>query len=174
VDAPLGVVSTADGSIYHIVGRGVEMRVFTDKVELTPKGVFGLVNRGLKGTKTIPFASITAIQHKRAGFMVGYLQFSLKGGQESKGGVTAALQDENTFTYAGFGDNDIVDQIKQFIEQRMGAQPVSLSPQMSAAVHSSATFDDIVGQIERIAALKERGVLTEEEFTAKKKQLLGL
>src|SRR5688500_9311454 len=92
-------VSTPDaasvaGCRYHMVGRGVEMRVFNDKVELTPKGVVGVLNRGLKSTKTITFVSITAIQHKRAGFTVGYLQFSLHGGLESKGGVTAAVKDE--------------------------------------------------------------------------------
>jgi len=167
-------VAGGDGCIYHMVGRGVEMHVFSDKVELTPKGVVGVVSRGLKGTKTIPFVSITAIQHKRAGFAVGYLQFSLLGGQESKRGVTAAVSDENTFAYANKADDDLVHQIKMFIEQRMGPQRASPPAQLSSPAASPPTFDDIVAQIERFAELKERGLLTAEEFAAKKKQLLGL
>jgi hypothetical protein len=33
---------------------------------------------------------------------------------------------------------------------------------------------DYVQELERLAALKSRGVITEDEFQAKKKQLLGL
>lgn len=34
--------------------------------------------------------------------------------------------------------------------------------------------DDLIAQLEKLAELKDRGILTEEEFTAKKKQLLGI
>lgn len=33
---------------------------------------------------------------------------------------------------------------------------------------------DVADQIVKLAALKEQGILTEEEFSAKKKQLLGI
>ncbi|MBE7413373.1 MAG: SHOCT domain-containing protein [Leptospiraceae bacterium] len=38
----------------------------------------------------------------------------------------------------------------------------------------SDSTDNIASQIEKLASLKERGILTEEEFTQKKKQLLGI
>ena len=43
--------------------QGVQdlLEVFGDKVQLTPKGVLGFLNKGLKGTKTIPFTSIQAL-----------------------------------------------------------------------------------------------------------------
>ena len=34
--------------------------------------------------------------------------------------------------------------------------------------------DDVVSQLERLAALKEQGILTEEEFAAQKAKLLGI
>lgn len=34
--------------------------------------------------------------------------------------------------------------------------------------------DDVATQIEKLSELRERGILTEEEFAAKKKQLLGI
>lgn len=39
---------------------------------------------------------------------------------------------------------------------------------------SASTADDIASQIERLAALMEKGLLTQEEFQKKKTQLLGL
>ncbi|EFC47240.1 predicted protein [Naegleria gruberi] len=39
---------------------------------------------------------------------------------------------------------------------------------------TSNNTEDALTQIEKLAALKEKGILTEEEFVAKKKQLLGL
>ena len=34
--------------------------------------------------------------------------------------------------------------------------------------------DDTTAQLEQLAKLKQEGILTEEEFTAKKKQILGI
>jgi hypothetical protein len=34
--------------------------------------------------------------------------------------------------------------------------------------------DDVIGQLERLGALKAQGILTEEEFEAQKAKLLGL
>ena len=34
--------------------------------------------------------------------------------------------------------------------------------------------DDTAAQLEQLAKLKQEGILTEEEFTAKKKQILGI
>lgn len=39
---------------------------------------------------------------------------------------------------------------------------------------SSANTNDTVTEIKRFAELRDQGILTEEEFTAKKKKLLGL
>ncbi len=37
-----------------------------------------------------------------------------------------------------------------------------------------AQEDDYIAELERLAGLKDQGIITEEEFEAKKKQLLGL
>ena len=43
-----------------------------------------------------------------------------------------------------------------------------------ARFHRSNENSSPLGDLERLAALKDKGVLTDDEFTAKKKQLLGL
>jgi len=111
------------GPRYQLNGRGCELVVYDDKLTITPRGIIGALQRGLQGTKTIPFTSITALQHKRAGLTVGYLQFTLSGSGDSKAGVLAAVKDENTFAYEGFGGmNERVTEVKEFIEQRLGVR----------------------------------------------------
>jgi Short C-terminal domain len=39
---------------------------------------------------------------------------------------------------------------------------------------SEGGVDDTTAQLEQLAKLKQEGILTEEEFTAKKKQILGI
>ena len=47
-------------------------------------------------------------------------------------------------------------------------------PQQSApAPQASAPQQDVVSQLERLAALKDQGILTEEEFQAQKAKILG-
>jgi hypothetical protein len=42
-----------------------------------------------------------------------------------------------------------------------------------AAVPAAPSEDDAIAQIEKLGALKEKGLLTDEEFTAQKAKLLG-
>ena len=39
---------------------------------------------------------------------------------------------------------------------------------------ATASTDDTVAQLQQLAALKEQGILTQEEFDAKKQPILGL
>jgi predicted Zn-dependent peptidase len=47
------------------------------------------------------------------------------------------------------------------------------APQQPAASPAS-TSDDSIEQLKQLAELKDQGILTQEEFDAKKKQILGL
>ncbi len=51
-------------------------------------------------------------------------------------------------------------------------QPMEQSQAAPAPAASAA--DDQIAQLEKLAQLKEQGILTEEEFAAKKAQILGL
>lgn len=49
-------------------------------------------------------------------------------------------------------------------------QPGYLEPSQSAA----PAQDDTTAQLQQLAQLRDQGILTEEEFSAKKKQILGI
>jgi hypothetical protein len=53
-----------------------------------------------------------------------------------------------------------------------GAQPAQAAPSGSAAAKSPQA--DYIAELERLAELRDRGIISAEEFDAKKKQLLGL
>lgn len=74
------------------------LEIFESKLIITPKQKLTvIINKGLKGSKTIPFKSISSIQLKEAVNNInGYIQFGVLGGNESRGGIFAAVLDENT------------------------------------------------------------------------------
>jgi hypothetical protein len=61
--------------------------------------------------------------------------------------------------------------------RRMSAaqQPPQEAPQQAAAPAPAAPAQqDDMAEIQQLATMKDQGILTEEEFQAKKKQILGI
>ena len=150
--------------------RGVQdmLQVYEDRIAITPKGVLGFLNKGLKGTKEIPYRSIHAVQYREAGMIVsGYLQFSISGGIESKSGVLGATQDENTFMFINTANAEACE-IKNYIDGRieaLHARPMTAPPPVAAP--------NLIDQIRELAGLRDSGALTDDEFVAAKAKLLG-
>ncbi len=140
------------------------VKVYEDKIELSPKGL-GKLNKGMfKGAKSIPFTAITAIQHKKVGRITsGYVQFTLAGGNESKGGILDATKDENTFMYVT-KHKKVVTEIIDFIEKRRAEL---------SSPGASTTPLSMADELKKLADLKEQGILTDEEFDTQKAKLLG-
>lgn len=63
--------------------------------------------------------------------------------------------------------NQAMDSQSQAMQEPAQAEPVQ------ATAPAPAT-DDTTAQLQELAKLKDQGILTEEEFAAKKKQLLGI
>ena len=152
-------------ALYTMKGVQDLLAVFEDKVTITPKGVLGFLNKGIKGTKEIPFRSIVAVQFKEAGAVFsGYLQFTIPGGNESKGGIFAATKDENTFMFAHAKNNALAKEIKEYIDEAI---------RRSQAPRTAAPTTNLSDELQKLAQLKDEGVLSEDEFQAVKKKLIG-
>lgn len=54
------------------------------------------------------------------------------------------------------------------------AAPQSAAPQAPAQPAAAAPQPDYITELERLAELRDRGIITDADFEAKKKQLLGL
>lgn len=158
-------------SVYRVVGVNSELEVFEDKLTITPKGALGFLAQGMKGTKTIPFTSITAIQFKEAGLIwSGYLQFSLLGGNESRGGVFAAASDENSFMFSNRADskhNALMREIKDYIERRIKElkfPTVASSPPQSSSVES---------RLQQLMDLHAKGLISDEEYQQQRQRIMA-
>lgn len=133
-------------------------------ITISRKGLIGKSLHGLKGAKTIPYSSITAVQMKSGTMLTnGYLQLSLPGGVEATKGIQEAVKDENTVMFTK-ADNDLASELKQLIESHMGTAG---APAASASVNP-------VEQVKQLKELLDMGAITQQEFDAKKKDLLGL
>ena len=54
------------------------------------------------------------------------------------------------------------------------AAPAQAAPAQAAPAQAAPAQQDDMAEIQQLAAMKDQGILTEEEFQAKKKQILGI
>lgn len=136
--------------------------VLTDNGVIIKRGVRGFLLGGgmLRGDKSIPYSSIVAVQFKQAKIAAGYLQLTLIGGSEAKGGIMQSITDENTITFNTWGKNKLFEEAKLKIEEKIH--------KARGGSQERSDADDL----EKYAQLRDKGILTEEEFQKKKKQLL--
>jgi hypothetical protein len=144
-----------------ISGVAEDLELFEDRLVITPRGLLGFMNKGMKGSKEIPFHAITAIQFKEAGMLFsGYIQFTIPGGKESKGGILSAAQDENTFMFAK-NVNDQMKKAKVFIYERIGRS--------ESGGNKLSMADEVV----KLKKLMDDGVISGVEFVDMKKKLVS-
>lgn len=151
-------------TIIMLNGINGQMELYTDKIIIKRKGVLAKMTQGFfKGDKTIYIKQITGMQVKQGGnFTNGYIQFTVPGGIENKKGIVDATKDENTVMFKK-KDNELVVKIKEKIEE---LQQVSTSQKVTQL----STADEI----KKFKDLFDAGIIMEDEFEAKKKQLLNI
>ncbi len=93
------------------------------------------------------------------------MQFSYPGSMDRKDGVMGAINDENSIliTYETLA---LAKEIHEYIERR---RTEVKSPQAVSVQQVSAA-----DELKKFKELLDMGIITQEEFDAKKKQLLGL
>lgn len=142
-----------------------QVELVGDVIRLSRSGLNALFSQGVK---EIFIDDISSIQLKEAGFMRGYIQFAFRGGLEAKGGVFEAAADENTVLFTKDQQPAFL-QMKAAIDQRRGElrRPAA---QVGTAVEPP---DDLVAQLERLTALHTSGALSDADFDAAKRKVLG-
>ncbi|MFA5954236.1 MAG: SHOCT domain-containing protein [Patescibacteria group bacterium] len=137
--------------------------ILTDVGVVIKRGVKGFLLGGmmLRGEKTIPYSSIVAVQLKKAGMTAGYLQLTLVGGSEAKSGLFQSATDENSINFhITNNNNERSAKVRELIEARI------------AQIRGGGSAVSGVDELAKYADLRDKGVLTEVEFQAKKKQIL--
>jgi hypothetical protein len=158
--------SNTESALLMAHGVNGQVTLFNNKIRIDRKGVLSFLTQGLKGEKEIFLTSITSIQFKQPGaFTNGYIQFGILGGVENRGGLFDATKDENTvmFNAAHLSEFSTLQKtVEQMIHQRANAS--------NTPMRALSSLDEL----EKLASLRDKGIITEEEFMAKKKQLLNI
>lgn len=140
--------------------------VFDGKtVTISRKGAMAKINFGFAGEKRIPVSNIISVQYKEASAMLnGYIQFATAAG-ESVGSLAAATQDENSVVFTK-SQNSAFAGLREQVESAMSSRNTTGTTYVT-------TTTSVAEQLEKMAGLLEKGILTQEEFDSQKAKLLN-
>jgi hypothetical protein len=167
------VVNVAEA--LEVKGYNGTVRFDGQTITILRKGAMARLSVG-KGEKHIPLAQLTAVQFKPAGRMVnGFIQFTVGGGNEPRSRfgrqTTDAAHDENSVVFH-YAPRKAFEGLRDTVQAALAAHH-----QSGAAVPGAASAQpvppSIPEQIEQLAVLRDKGALTEDEFEAKKVELLA-
>lgn len=140
--------------------------VFTS-TQSTSTLVTGLIlGRSLtQGEKIIYYKDAIGVQYKPSSIADGYIQI-----ETAAGGMTSSSSQydgENAIQFSGKESNKEAEVIVAFIRKQI--DEIKQAPAAGVEKQSSAAEE-----LKKFKELLDMGILTQEEFDAKKKQLLGL
>lgn len=147
-------------------GYNGQLTVTDTKLIIKRKGLLGFISNGSAGDKEIPIKSITAIQFKKASMLTnGQIQFSIQGELGNKGNSLSSVGDENTILFTK-KQSESFEMAKNLIDKLM----VKANETPSQVISQVSPADEL----KKFAELKEQGLITEDEYNVKKKEILGL
>ena len=117
-------------------------------------------------------------RYRRRRILVGGAALLLVGGAAYKISQSQAKQIEQ---HTGKPPEDLTQQELEQAMDDLDIEEQEITPQDEAAIEAEAIDDnaapaepDYIEELRKLADLKEAGIITDEEFEAKKQQLLGL
>ena len=169
VNAPKKVYEgPEDDAIYKFTNNtNSTLRVYEDYIIIKHSGLLNTLSKsGGKGEKRINYNAISAIEYKKASTVAaGVIQFSIYGSDIGRGNLAAA-GDENSIMFDAT-KNQLTQEIVDYIEKR---RTEIAKPQATQVIQATSSAEEL----KKFKELLDMGILTQEEFDAKKKQLLGL
>ena len=139
------------------------IRVFEDKIEIEKKGFF--INNA---SKTLPMANIISVSIKPSGWGRGFIEFTTPGSRDSKN-TEEALTNENALCFKNSSQDAEAKKIKEYVdEQILKIAQTKTGATVIQQANSPAE------ELKKFKELLDSGIINQEEFDAKKKQLLGL
>ena len=163
-------LNSVAAGVVRAVGYNGQVTVENDMLTISRKGMMATLVQGGKGDKRIPLRSITAVQlRKPLAGTDGYIQFSILGAVDSGGGFMRARGNENSISFYG-SQLPAFEKVQQVVEEfiRTGGQT------QQPVVQAAAPQVDVADQLAKFADLRDKGILTEDEFQEQKRKLLSM
>ena len=142
------------------------LRVYDDYCEISGKA--GTLNR-TKGTKKLYYSDLTSVQFKLPGaFFAGYIQFEYPGSDTTN---KSPYDSENAVVFNKKDNIKLMEEIYTFIERRISEEKQAKRAPIGTVIQQVVSPAE---ELKKMKELLDMGIITQEEFDAKKKQLLGL
>lgn len=153
---------------YDLDGYGLTMKVYEDYCVINSKKSIAsfAMGKALNGSKEIYFKDVTSVQYKKAGFISGngFIQFEYAGGFSRANSYAS----ENTFIFAkGVNDLGKIEEAYEYIRERV--KYYKDNPVVTT-VNAVSSADEL----KKFKGLLDEGIISQEEFDKKKKELLGI
>lgn len=164
-----GIVYVFDG------GNGTLLEVYEDRVVLCHNkslfGKFAALAEQNVGEKTLYATDISSVEFKPAQKMyIGYIRFSVFMGSEVRKTTADAAQDPNAVAIGLVERNEQAAEIKKYLDQMLANARNNKNQGSNTIIQSTSNADEL----KKYKELLDSGIISQEEFDAKKKQLLGL
>jgi hypothetical protein len=160
------VVLMAEVEEFVAQGANGVLRVSPGKVAIQRRALGTQWLKG-KGNKEVRMSQISGIEYRAASPLAdGYIRLLFSGGRQDSFNLHKAREDENTVVFHIL-DGGRFRKAKELIEQYLADAD---KPQVVVAQGAPSA----ASEIEALAGLRDKGIITAGEFEAKKKQLLGL
>lgn len=166
-----GLRNPTNGCVYSVDGvRGKHIDVYENKCVIKTKVTIGslLASNATDGEKTIYYRDCVGIQFKPSSFTIGYLQLETASGMMNNKGSN--FFGENSFTFdTTVISNEKMEEVANYIRKKID--------EIKTSGDRPATVVNAISPAEELKKMKElldMGIITQEEFDLKKKQLLGI
>jgi len=153
---------------YEISIPGSTLTVYDDCVSFKHKGAMGFITKGIQGERKLFYKQIASVQFRAAtGLTSGFIEFYLDGHHNSKqgGGLLSGTQNENRF-YFYKRDQDEMKKDHDYIQDKISKINIIVVEESSTSSNAD--------ELRKFKQLFDDGIINEDEFKAKKKELLGL
>lgn len=164
-----GIEIPKNGSVYSIDGvRGRHIEIYENKCIIRTKPTFGsfLTQNMTDGEKTIYYKDCVGIQFKKSSLTIGYLQFETASGMMNN--KNSNFFGENSFTFDTTKvSNEKMEEVANYVKKRI--DEIKTMDNVPTIVQATSAADEL----KKFKDLLDMGIISQEEFDAKKTQLLG-
>ena len=138
------------------------LEIYEDRVEIKRSGFSNFTSFGYDGNATLYYAEMSGVQFKEAGrFTPGNIEFIFPGGKRLKN------NNNQCQIFFLFTQNDEFKKANEYVNQK-------IKESKAQAAAPTVTALSPAEELMKFKQLLDTGIITQEEFDAKKKQLLGL
>ena len=160
--------------IYDLEGcNGKYLRVYDDKCVFGTQGVFWSMSYNNPGEKTVYYTDCLGLQCRpQRGGILGAIH--LQTASESNPNINLSdstfLYNKKVFFNGNKVDNDALYEVEDYIRKKFEEAREKKNNPTYTTVAAPSSADELL----KFKQLLDSGVITQDEFDAKKKQLLGL